>query len=209
MSASAPLDSLGRRRSPAAMPGYLAGRPPRSKGRYPPDPPRTEEMNRGHALLRRRVTRRSRPRADRGALARRTAYPGGARSDRARPRPATQVDARATRQRRTPSRGRDGRLGFRATGTRAASARDDAGWSAKPGVRRRCSPHQLRHAHALELLREGVPLNVIQRQLGHRNLGVTPINLQGIEPYEIIETVHARRPPMTPASMGLALPRAR
>jgi site-specific recombinase XerD len=76
-------------------------------------------------------------------------------------------------------------------------------------VRRRCSPHQLRHAHALELLREGVPLNVIQRQLGHRNLGVTPINLQGIEPYEIIETVHARRPPMTPASMGLALPRAR
>ena len=45
MSAAAPLDSLGRRRSPAAVPGYLAGRPPRSKGRrYPADPPRTEEI---------------------------------------------------------------------------------------------------------------------------------------------------------------------
>src|SRR5213083_1588350 len=61
-------------------------------------------------------------------------------------------------------------------------------------------------AHALELLREGVPLNVIQRQLGHRNLGVTSIYLQGIDPEEIIETVHARRPPMIPASMELALP---
>jgi site-specific recombinase XerC len=45
MSAAVPLDSLGRRRSPAAVPGYLAGRPPRSKGRrYPADPPRTEEI---------------------------------------------------------------------------------------------------------------------------------------------------------------------
>jgi hypothetical protein len=73
-------------------------------------------------------------------------------------------------------------------------------------VRRRFAPHPLRHAHALELLREGVPLNVIQRQLGHRNLGVTSIYLQGIDPEEIIETVHARRPPMIPASVGLALP---
>jgi integrase/recombinase XerD len=50
-------------------------------------------------------------------------------------------------------------------------------------------PHQLRraHAHALELLREGVPLNVVQRQLGHRNLGVTSIYLQGIDPDEIIQ----------------------
>ncbi|SRR6266536_1503955 len=39
------LDSLGRRRSPAAVPGFLAGRPPRNKGlRYPADPPRTEEI---------------------------------------------------------------------------------------------------------------------------------------------------------------------
>jgi site-specific recombinase XerD len=67
-------------------------------------------------------------------------------------------------------------------------------------------PHQLRHAHALELAHEGVPLHVIQRQLGHRNLGVTSIYLQGIDLDEIIETVHGRRQPMIPASAGLALP---
>jgi integrase len=45
MSASPPLGSLGRRRSPAAVPGYLAGRPPRSKrSPVPADPPRTEEI---------------------------------------------------------------------------------------------------------------------------------------------------------------------
>ena len=45
--------------------------------------------------------------------------------------------------------------------------------AAQAGVRRRFAPHQLRHAHAVELAREGVPLNVIQRQLGHANLGTT------------------------------------
>ena len=64
-----------------------------------------------------------------------------------------------------------------------------------------------RHAHAIELAREGVPLNIIQRQLGHQNLGVTSIYLQGIDPGEIIETIHARRPPMIPASAGLHLRR--
>jgi hypothetical protein len=129
MPTSRSLDSLGRRRSPASVPGYLAGRPPRSKGRrYPADPPRTEEII---AVMR---------------------------------------------------CCRDGLHG---------------------------APQQLRHAHALELLREGVMLNVIQRQLGHRNLGVTSIYLQGIDPDEIIQTMHARRPPMIPASVGLALPRTR
>ncbi len=34
------LDSAERRRSPATMPGYHAGRPPRNKGlQYPADPP--------------------------------------------------------------------------------------------------------------------------------------------------------------------------
>ena len=79
--------------------------------------------------------------------------------------------------------------------------------AARAGVRRRFAPHHLRHAHAIELAHEGVPLNVIQRQLGHRNLGVTSIYLQGIDPDEIIQTVHARRPPMIPASVGLAFPR--
>ena len=45
MTASIVLDSAGRRRSPATMPGYHAGRPPRNKGRrYPADPPTVEEI---------------------------------------------------------------------------------------------------------------------------------------------------------------------
>jgi site-specific recombinase XerD len=65
------------------------------------------------------------------------------------------------------------------------------------------APHQLRLAHAVELVHEGVPLNVIQWQLGHTNLGVTSIYLQGIDNAEIIATVHARKAPMVPASSGL------
>ena len=71
------------------------------------------------------------------------------------------------------------------------------------GVRRRFAPHQLRHAHAVEMAREGVALNVIQRQLGHANLGITSIYLQGIDSSEIIDTIHRRPAPMLPASAGL------
>ena len=77
--------------------------------------------------------------------------------------------------------------------------------AAQAGVRRRFAPHQLRHAHAIELAREGVALNVIQRQLGHANLGTTSIYLQGIDTEEIIATVHARRAPMMSATAGLQL----
>ena len=39
------LDAAGRRRSPATMPGFHAGRPPRNKGhRYPADPPTVEQI---------------------------------------------------------------------------------------------------------------------------------------------------------------------
>src|SRR3954464_9329144 len=45
MTVSAVLDAAGRRRSPATLPGYHAGRPPRNKGRlYPADPPSVEEI---------------------------------------------------------------------------------------------------------------------------------------------------------------------
>ncbi|MGH2860861.1 MAG: tyrosine-type recombinase/integrase, partial [Solirubrobacteraceae bacterium] len=40
-----PLDAAGRPRSPATIPGFLAGRAPHNKGmEYPPDPPRAEEI---------------------------------------------------------------------------------------------------------------------------------------------------------------------
>jgi site-specific recombinase XerC len=39
------LDAAGRRRSPATVPGFHAGRPPRNEGaRYPADPPTVEEI---------------------------------------------------------------------------------------------------------------------------------------------------------------------
>ncbi len=78
--------------------------------------------------------------------------------------------------------------------------------AAKAGVRRRFAPHQLRHAHAVEMASEGVPLNVIQRQLAHANLGVTSVYLQGIDSAEIIDTVHSRRAPMIPPAPVCANP---
>ena len=87
---------------------------------------------------------------------------------------------------------------------RAAAAREQLRHTAVvAGVRRRFAPHQLRHAHAVEMAREGVPLIVIQRLLGHTNLGITSIYVQGIVSAEIIDTVHARRPPVVPVGSTL------
>ena len=41
--------------------------------------------------------------------------------------------------------------------------------AANGGVRLRFAPHLLCHAQAVEMAREGVPLIVIQRQVGHTN----------------------------------------
>jgi sorbitol-specific phosphotransferase system component IIA len=50
---------------------------------------------------------------------------------------------------------------------------------------------------------EGVPLIVIQRQLGDSNLGITSIHFHGIDNAEITGTVHVRRAPMVPARTTL------
>jgi integrase/recombinase XerD len=52
------------------------------------------------------------------------------------------------------------------------------------------------------MAREGVPLNLIQRQLGHANLGVTSVSLQGVGNSEILQTVGARPAPVLPATAG-------
>jgi integrase len=45
MPSTTPLDICGRRRSPATLPDFHQGRPPRNKGlRYPADPPTVEEI---------------------------------------------------------------------------------------------------------------------------------------------------------------------
>jgi integrase len=85
----------------------------------------------------------------------------------------------------------------------AATRSELRGVAREAGVRRRFAPHRLRHAHAVEMAREGVPLIVIQRQLGHTNLGITSVYLQGIDNTEIIDTVQARRAPMVPVDSSL------
>ena len=55
------------------------------------------------------------------------------------------------------------------------------------------------------LLHEGIPLPLIQRQLGHSHLSTTGTYLEGISSEEIISTVHARRAPMMHTSAVLAL----
>jgi len=53
---------------------------------------------------------------------------------------------------------------------------------------------------------EGIPLVVIQRQLGHiqhANLGITIVYVQGIDSREIISTVHGRPSPTISATAGL------
>jgi site-specific recombinase XerD len=70
---------------------------------------------------------------------------------------------------------------------------------------RRRHNHQLRHAHAVELAREGVAVSIIQRQLGHTDLGTTATYLQGIDPSEIISAIRSRRQPVISATAGLRL----
>ena len=55
------------------------------------------------------------------------------------------------------------------------------------------------------MAREGVPLMVIQRQLGHYDLAITSVYLQGIDNSEIIDTIYARAAPVIPASARLKL----
>ena len=233
MTVSAVLDAAGRRRSPATMLGYHAGRPPRNKGRlYPADPPTVEEIV---AAMREASDDRH---GDRLRALVVVLWRGGLRVAEALALGERDLDPRRGAVLvRNGKGGRRREIGMDAWGWEqlrpwlAARLELPVGplfcvidgptcgrpWSGanarvefrrlagQAGIRRRFAPHQLRHAHAVELAREGVPLNVIQRQLGHANLGTTSIYLQGIDPEEIIGAVRARRAPMMSASAGLQL----
>jgi site-specific recombinase XerD len=225
------LDAAGRRRSPATLPGSGCGRPPRNKGqRYPADPPPVEEIvavmrTAGETVygLRTRalivVLWRAGLRISEALRL--------AESDLDRSRGSIVVGRGKGGKRRQVGMDRwaweqidpwlqarlsrpvgallcviDGPTAGRPWASAAARATLRS-LAVRAGVRRRFAPHQLRHAHAVEMAREGVPLNVIQRQLGHANLGITSVYLQGIDNSEIIETVGARAAPMLPASAGL------
>jgi site-specific recombinase XerD len=64
--------------------------------------------------------------------------------------------------------------------------------AAKAGVDKRVHPHGLRHAHAAELAAEGVPVNVVQQQLGHGSLATTDRYLRHIAPAERVAAMRAR-----------------
>ena len=227
------VDAAGRRRSPATMPGFHAGRPPRNKGvRYPADPPAVEEIV---AVMREAGATRNGARL-RGLIV--LLWRAGLRISEALALAESDLDAqRGSVLVRHGKGDRRREIGMDAWGwqqlgpwlearrelpvgalfcvtvgptsgrpwSSAAARTELRTLAARAGVRRRFAPHQLRHAHAVEMAREGVPLNVIQRQLGqHANLGITSVYLQGIDNHEIIDTVHARRPPTLPASVGLS-----
>lgn len=64
--------------------------------------------------------------------------------------------------------------------------------AAAAGITKRVHPHGLRHTMAYELLMEGVPVSVIQRQLGHASLATTDTYLAHIAPKQVLEFMAAR-----------------
>jgi site-specific recombinase XerD len=173
------LDAAGRRRSPATIPGFHTGRPPRNKGlRYPADPPTVTVMQiAGDTLHGRRL---------RGLVV--VLWRAGLRIDEALSLREADLDRR--RGSLLVRRGKGGR--------RREVGMDDWGWqelepwlvarvalpigplfcilngrtrgrpwstsgaraelrraAARAGVRRRFAPHQLRHAHVVEMAARG------------------------------------------------------
>jgi len=62
----------------------------------------------------------------------------------------------------------------------------------RAGIDKRVHPHGLRHTHAAELAREGVPVNMIQAQLGHSSLATTDRYLRHIAPEELVRVMQQR-----------------
>jgi integrase/recombinase XerD len=60
------------------------------------------------------------------------------------------------------------------------------------GIEHRVHAHGLRHTHATELSREGWPVALISRQLGHSNVGTTDTYLSGLYPREVIDRARGR-----------------
>ena len=88
------------------------------------------------------------------------------------------------------------------TGTRAWDPSDARSalhrLARRAGVRKRVAPHQLRHAHAVELWREGIDLLAVQRQLGHARLDVTEAYLRSLSPQEVLAPIGRRPAPVVP-----------
>jgi site-specific recombinase XerD len=64
--------------------------------------------------------------------------------------------------------------------------------AARAGIEKRVHAHGLRHAHAAELASEGLPVNVVQQQLGHGSLATTDRYLRHIAPRERVAAMRRR-----------------
>jgi integrase len=225
------VDITGRLRSPAATPGHWAGCVPPNKGlRYPADPPTVEEIilvmreagpgryadrtrgliatlwQAGLRISEALALTESDLDAKTGSVLAR-AGKGGKRRTVGMDEWRWEHVARWTEHRvklpigplfcilAGPTRGR----GWSATAARGELRR----LAARAGIRRRFAPTSYGKRTPSRWLMKGIPLPIIQRQLGHAHLGITSIYLQGINTREIIDTVHHRRPPVIPASAGL------
>ena len=62
----------------------------------------------------------------------------------------------------------------------------------KVGIEKRVHPHGLRHTMAFELMMEGVPVPVIQRQLGHASPATTDRYLSHLAPKDVVEAMQRR-----------------
>jgi hypothetical protein len=185
------LDIAGHRRSPATMPGYHRGRPPRNKGEhYPADPPTVEEII--------AVMRAAGDRADGQRLRALIVllWRAGLRIGEALDLKESDLDsARGAILVRRGKGGKRREVGMDRWAWRQlepwlqARARLPIGavlcvihgptagrhWepsaahkqlrhaAAAAGVRRRFAPHQLRHAHAVEMAHEGGPALAARR----------------------------------------------
>src|ERR1700676_1618934 len=185
------LDAAGHRRSPATLPGYHRGRPPRNKGEeYPADPPTVEEIGavmrtigdraQGHrlraliVLLWRAGLRISEALSlqegdldrSRGAVLVRRGK-GGKRREVGMDRWAwEQLDPWLEIRCELPIGAMLCVIHGPTAGRRweASAARKQLHHAAAAAcVRRRFAPHQLRHAHAVEMAHEGLPPRVIKR----------------------------------------------
>lgn len=87
----------------------------------------------------------------------------------------------------------EGHTGFPLSGTYVRTMLHRLG--AHAGIAKRVHPHGLRHTHADELIREGVPIHIIRQQLGHSSLATTDRYVDHLRPGEVLDTIRAREWP--------------
>jgi integrase/recombinase XerD len=63
----------------------------------------------------------------------------------------------------------------------------------------RVHPHAFRNSWARDRAMDGVPMPIIQRQLGHQNLATTDVYLRGIAPADVVATLREMVPRWEPS----------